>query len=88
MGHSINYVTCENKGLKRCLKEIYATAFDPMETCSYHGNMTIHDKVLCKNLEEAEQKIREWDNGWYSDHAVRFKNGRKINWLIKYEYHC
>ena len=88
MSHCINYVTCGNSEIKKTLKRIEATAFDPLETSCYHGNMTVHDKIICKNYEEAEEKIRQWDKGWYSDHAVRFKDGRKLTWLIKYEYHC
>ena len=88
MGHSINYVTCGNKDLKKCLKEIFRTAFDPMETSGYHGNMTVHENIICKDRNEAHEKIEKWDTGWYSDHAVRYKDGRKYKWLIKYEYHC
>lgn len=88
MGHCINYTTCANKDIKKHLKRVLATAYDPQETCGYHGNMTIHDKVICKNREEAEKKIQEYDTGWYSDHAVRYKDGRKLMWLVKYEYHC
>lgn len=87
MGHSINYIICPNKGIKQALKRIERTAFDPQEACCYHGNMTVHDKV-CKNWEEAKQFIEHHDTGWYSDHAVRYKDGRKYMWLIKYEYHC
>ena len=87
MGHLINYITCPNKGIKQALKRIEKTAFDPHETSHYHGNMTVHDKV-CKNRAEAERFIEDHDTGWYSDHAVRFKDGRKYTWLIKYEYHC
>ena len=88
MSHSINYITCPNKDIKKALKHIQRTAFDPQETCSYHGNMTVHEKTVCKNREEAERFIERHDTGWYSDHAVRFKDGRKYTWLIKYEYHC
>jgi hypothetical protein len=28
------------------------------------------------------------DKGWYDDHAVRFRDGRKIYWLVKIEWHC
>ena len=87
MGHSINIVTCPNNSLKKAIRTIEKTAYDPMESCGYHGNMTIHD-VICKNRKEAEQFIKDHDTGWYSDHAVRFKDGRRLTWLIKYEYHC
>lgn len=88
MGHSINMVTCPNKDINKCLKRHLATAYDPEESCGYHGNMTIHKDVICKNREDAEAFIERHDTGWYSDHAVRFKEGRKLTWLIKYEYHC
>lgn len=86
--HSINYVTCGNNEIKKYIKWIEKTAFDPQESSRYHGDMTIHDKVICKDRDEAEEMIKKWDRGWYSDHAVRYKDGRKLTWLIKYEYHC
>lgn len=88
MGHSINYTTCRNADIKKHLKRVLSTAYDPMETCCYHGNMNVHKDIICKDMSEAEEKIRSLDTGWYSDHAVRYKDGRKLMWLIKYEYHC
>lgn len=88
MGHAINFTSCRNGELKNHLKRVLATAYDPMESCGYHGNMTIHNDIICKNREEAEKKIEQLDRGWYDDHAVRYKDGRKLYWLIKYEYHC
>lgn len=87
MGHAIRITTCANKDINKMMKYINRTAFDPNESYGYHGNMTIH-KTICKNREEAEKAIKEWDTGWYSDHAVRFRDGRKLTWLIKYEWHC
>lgn len=88
MGHAINYFTCGNRELKRELKRHLATAYDPHETSRYHGNMTIHDRVTYDSYEEAEKAIERYDTGWYSDHAVRYKDGRRVMWLVKYEYHC
>lgn len=88
MGHAIQWTTCANEDIHKCLKRCLATAYDPMETSSYHGDMTIHKQPICANEEEAREFIREHDTGWYSDHAVRFKDGRKYTWLIKYEWHC
>ena len=73
-----------NKALKRHL----STAYDPQESSGYHGNMTIHKDIICKNRDEAMQMIQRLDRGWYDDHAVRYKAGRKMMWLVKYEYHC
>ena len=88
MGHAIRFTTCANDKIKAALKRIEKTAFDPEESCGYHGNMTVHKDVICKNREEAEKFIEKHDTGWYSDHAVRYKDGRKLTWLIKYEWHC
>lgn len=85
--HNIEYAECDNKDLKKTLRWIERHAYDPLETCGYHGNMTVHD-IICKDYNEAMRMIKKWDTGWYSDHAVRYKNGRKYTWLIKYEWHC
>ena len=45
------------------------------------------DKVL-KNYDEACKYIEEHDGGWYDSLAIKYKEGRKIYWLVKYEFHC
>lgn len=45
------------------------------------------DTVL-KNLEEAKNWIALNDSGWYDNLAIKYKDGRKIMWLVKIEYHC
>lgn len=45
------------------------------------------DRVL-RNREEAEAWIDEHDTGWYDNLGIKYKEGRKINWLVKIEYHC
>lgn len=89
MGHSIGYnvyhcSTSENQ----ILKDLNRFAFDPEETSKYHGGLTFHKDIVCKNQEEARAVIEKLDKGWYDDHAVYFKDGRKKYWLVKYEYHC
>lgn len=41
----------------------------------------------CKNRDEALEYIEARDRGWYDCLAVKYKNGRKIYWLVKIEYH-
>lgn len=41
-----------------------------------------------KSREAAESWIASNDAGWYDNLAVKYKDGRKINWLVKIEYHC
>ena len=89
--HIIDYIAVDKK------KDIMPTAFefaywnvDEYEnpSRSYHGRMTIHDDIICPNREEAVKRIEKLDNGWYDDHAVKYKDGRKTRWLVKVEVHC
>lgn len=50
--------------------------------------MTFHKEPVYKNREEAEKAIKKLDKGWYNDHAVRYRDSRKIYWLVKVEWHC
>ena len=73
---------------KKILADLNSFAFDPQESSGYHGHLTFHRDLCFKNEEEAEEAIKRLDKGWYDDHAVFFKQGRKKYWLVKYEYHC
>jgi hypothetical protein len=73
---------------KAILKDINSFAYDPRETLSYHGDLTFHKEPVYKSREEAMAAIEKLDRGWYSDHAVRYRSGRKIFWLVKVEWHC
>lgn len=42
---------------------------------------------VMKDRLEAEEWIDRHDRGFYDCLAVRFKDGRKINWLVKFEFH-
>lgn len=60
------------------------------ENGDYEGQIThilFKDEVK-KNYEEAETWIRENDKGWYDNLAIKYKEGRRIMWLVKFEYHC
>ncbi len=76
MGHSISYYTQKvstKTNLKKWINEITGSAYDPLETNSYHGNLTIHDNYTCNGYDEALATIRRLDDGWYSDHIVKYK---------------
>lgn len=89
MSHKIGYRTYHcSTSEKAILKDLNSFAYDPEETSGYHGNLKFHRDIVCKNEDEAREKIDELDNGWYDDHAVFFKKSRKKYWLVKYEYHC
>ena len=47
-----------------------------------------HKETVLKNRDEAERWIRQNDSGWYDNLAIKYKDGRKIMWLVKIEYHC
>ena len=89
MSHAVGYRTYHcSTSEKAILKDLNSFAYDPEETSGYHGNLKFHRDIVCKNEDEAREKIDERDNGWYDDHAVFFKKSRKKYWLVKYEYHC
>ena len=89
MGHAIRYLDyhCSTTE-KQILKDLNSFAYDPQETSSYHGNLTFHRNIVCDNRDEAEKKLESLDKGWYDDHAVFYKEGRKKFWLVKCEWHC
>lgn len=89
MSHQIRYLTYHcSTSEKAILKDLNRFAYDPLETIGYHGNLKFHRDIVCKNEDEAREKITQLDNGWYDDHAVFFKDGRKKFWLVKCEWHC
>ena len=89
MSHAIQYLDYPCKTTERqILKDVSSFAYDPEETSSYHGQMTFHREPVYKNREEAIAAIQKMDRGWYDDHAVRYREGRRINWLCKVEWHC
>ena len=89
MSHQIRHLDYHCSVSKTAiLKDINRFAYDPQESSGYHGDMTFHREPVYRNREEAEEAIRKFDKGWYSDHAIRYRDGRKITWLVKVEWHC
>lgn len=89
MSHAIRYITFHcSTSEKQILKELNRFAYDPQETSGYHGNLKFHKDIVCKNEDEARAMIEKLDKGWYDDHAVYYKDGRKKYWLVKVEWHC
>lgn len=77
MGHAIDYFSVSNeKSIITAAQEFaqYNTDRQENPSGSYHGNMTIHKNIVCENWEEAVKYIKSKDNGWYSDHAVQYKD--------------
>lgn len=89
MSHCIRHLDYHcSTSEKAILKDINSWAYDPQESSGYHGDLTFHKEPVYKNRDEALTAINKYDRGWYSDHAVRYRDGRKIYWLVKVEYHC
>ena len=89
MSHAIRYLTYHcSTSEAAILKDINGFAYDPEETSGYHGNLHFHRDIVCANEEEAKEMIDKLDKGWYDDHAVFFRDGRKKYWLVKIEWHC
>ena len=89
MSHCVGYNDYHcSVSQRQILKDLNSFAFDPEETSGYHGDLKFHEEPVYKNRDEAKLAIERLDKGWYDDHAVRYRDGRKIYWLVKYEYHC
>lgn len=88
MSHRIEHLDYHcSTSEKAILKDINRWAYDPQESSGYHGDLTFHKEPVYKNREEAMTAIEKFDRGWYSDHAVRYRQGRRIFWLVKVEWH-
>lgn len=89
MSHAIRHLDYHCSVSKtQILKDINSFAYDPQESSGYHGGLVFHDDIVCKTREEAMEKLASLDKGWYDDHAVFYKDGRKKYWLVKVEWHC
>jgi hypothetical protein len=89
MSHAIRHLDYHcSVSEKAILRDINSFAYDREESSGYHGNLKFHAEPVYKNRDEAQKAIEKLDKGWYDDHAVRYRNGRKIYWLVKVEWHC
>ena len=89
MSREIKYLTYHcSTSETAILKDLNRFAYDPQEASGYHGDLKFHKEPVYKNEEEAMAAIKKLDKGWYDDHAVRYRDGRKIYWLVKVEWHC
>lgn len=81
MGHAVEYYTVgKRSSIMKVAEEFafYNTDRGENPTGHYHGNMTIHDNVVCESYMQAYEKINQWDTGFYSDHAVQYKDKRGL----------
>lgn len=77
MGHAVDYITVDKRSeIIKAAERFASRNVDRLEnpSGSYHGNMHIHDSPICESWEEAKERIEGWDTGWYSDHAVQYKD--------------
>lgn len=86
--HSIEFLefsaTKSINAIQKACQKIADTNGDYKGQCD---GIRFRDHVM-KDRKEAESWIRENDAGWYDNLAVKYKDGRKTNWLVKIEYHC
>lgn len=88
MSHAIKYLDYHcSVSEKSILKDINKFAYDPQESNGYHGNLKFIKDPVYKTRAEAMEAIAKMDKGWYDDYAVRYREGRKIFWLVKCEWH-
>lgn len=89
MSHAIQYLDYHCSTSETAIqKDLNRFAYDPQESSGYHGNLKFHKEPVYKDRAEAMEAITRMDRGWYDDHAVRYRDGRRIFWLVKAEWHC
>ena len=58
MSHAIKHLSYHcSVSEKAILNEINKFAYDPEETSGYHGNLKFHRDIVCKNYDEAMEKL-------------------------------
>ena len=86
--HAIQYLEfTSRKGEKTILKECARIANQEGDYKNQITRIRLKDRVL-KNRKEAEEWIKLNDSGWYDNLGIKFKDGGRITWLVKIEYHC
>jgi hypothetical protein len=89
MSHAIQYLDYHcSTSEAAILKDLNRFAYDPQESSGYHGNLKFQREPVYKDRAEAMEAITRLDKGWYDDWAVRYRQGRKIYYLVKVEWHC
>lgn len=90
MAHNISYLdyhcSCSQRQIQKRLDDFVACE-DYKEGATGLPRPIRWIDHLCKNRDEALGYIESRDKGWYDCLAVKYKNGRKIYWLVKIEYH-
>lgn len=90
MSHEIRYAEYPNAVSRTKVQKMwnnYAAMEDWQEGCSGVNPIRWIESTVLKSREEAENWIKAHDRKWYDCLAVRYKEGRKMTWLVKIEYH-
>lgn len=86
--HQIEFLTFTTRKLPKTIVKECAKIAD--HNGDYKGQITgIRFKDFAvENYARAVEWIDANDRGWYDNLAVKYKDGRKVRWLVKIEYHC
>jgi hypothetical protein len=85
--HNIRYLTYK-EDISRVLVMADVCEIAKRDGDGYDSNITWHNVSPLESYEEAEKFIKEKDTGWYSDHAVRYKDyssAKKTTKITEYE---
>ena len=81
MGHIINYKVvpedCNRNAVIGAICEEVEHE-DWQEGGCYHGNLTWHEDRVYESERDAHEAIERFDNGFYDDHAVLFRDGGSV----------
>ena len=89
--HNIRYERYENSVSRKKVQkswDLYVAEEDYQEgACGLPNPIRWIETPVLKNYDEARKYIEDHDRNWYDCLAVRYKEGRKMFWLVKVEYH-
>lgn len=80
MGHSIHYMEFPKNATEKRIGQERAEVINwegDYKVGDYQNDYTLHN-IICDTREEAMKKIDEYDNGWYDDHGVMFRDYSKV----------
>lgn len=79
--HNIRYMAfslnATEAQIGKARAEIVNRESDNERAVGFYGHYKLHD-VICDSYDEAVERIREYDNGWYDDHGVKYRDYAKV----------
>ena len=79
MGHMIDYMSFKKDTSEKTMYKVRADFIEDNGErehgmlISHDSGFRLHRDIICESYDDAVDKIRQLDNGWYDDHGVLYK---------------